>query len=65
MIKKMIARYPGRCARSGAPIYPGDEVFYNTVTRQVSITPDDDAKSYRRAFVANKVPAYISEKPYV
>ena len=33
-IKTMIAKYAGRCARTGAPIRPGDEIQYDTATRK-------------------------------
>lgn len=34
MRRQIIARYPGRCATTGAPIKPGDPVLYDTRTRQ-------------------------------
>ena len=34
MIKTMNARYPGRCARTGAAIKPGDPIQYDTATRR-------------------------------
>mgnify|MGYP000940780020 CR=1 FL=1 len=32
---KMIAKYPGRCGLTGKPIRKGEEMYYNTRTRQV------------------------------
>jgi hypothetical protein len=42
MIKTMIARYPGRDARTGAAIRPGDEIQFDTATRRAWITADVD-----------------------
>ena len=38
MIKTMKAKYKGKDARTGAPIYPGDEIQFDTITRQAWIT---------------------------
>lgn len=42
MIKRMRARFQGLCCRSGARINVGDEIMYDTVTRQAWITIDND-----------------------
>ena len=34
MQKSMIAKYPGRCALTGAPINPGDSIVYDTVAKR-------------------------------
>ena len=34
----MKAKYRGRDARTGVAIYPGDEIQYDTITRQAWIT---------------------------
>jgi hypothetical protein len=44
MQKKMTAKFPGRCAVSGAPIYQGDEITYCTDTRRAWLSEHDDAK---------------------
>ena len=44
MIKTMRAKYAGRCARTGAPIRPGDEIAYDTATRRAWITDEDDGR---------------------
>ena len=44
MIKTMLAKYRGICAISGAPIYPGDEIKYDTVTRKAWLTEHDDCR---------------------
>ena len=47
-IKTMIAKYPGRDARTGGPIRPGDEIQYDTATRRAWITDEDDRpRQYR------------------
>lgn len=33
-MKRMKARYPGRCARTGQPINPGDPILYDGRTRR-------------------------------
>jgi hypothetical protein len=38
MIKTMKAKFKGKNARTGAPIYPGDEIQYCTATRRAWIT---------------------------
>jgi hypothetical protein len=40
MIKKMTAKYRGRCAKTGAPIVPGDEIYFDTITRDAWITEE-------------------------
>ena len=42
MIKTMKAKYKGVCCKTGAPINVGDIVVYDTVTRMVWLTVDDD-----------------------
>lgn len=44
MIKTMLAKFPGKCCRTGAPIRPGDEIKYDTFTRQAWITDEDDQR---------------------
>ena len=39
-IKTMKAKYKGKDARTGAPIYPGDEIQFDTITRQAWITAE-------------------------
>ena len=47
-IKTMLAKYPGRDARTGAPIRPGDEIHYDTATRKAWHTDEDDRpRTYR------------------
>lgn len=42
MIKTMKAKYKGVCCKTGAPINVGDIVVYDTVTRKVWLTVDED-----------------------
>jgi len=53
-IKTMIAKYKGTCARTGAPIRPGDEIQYDTATRKAWITDEDD----RMTITSNR---YVSD----
>jgi hypothetical protein len=46
MVKRMKARFKGVCCRSGALINVGDEIMFNTVTRQAWITVDNDRLYY-------------------
>ena len=38
-IKTMRARYPGRCAATGAPIKPGALIYYDGRTRRATLAP--------------------------
>ena len=42
MIKTMKAKYKGICCKTGAPINVGDIVVYDTVSRKVWLTVDED-----------------------
>jgi len=46
MQKRMLAKFAGKDARTGAPIRKGDEIIFDTVTRQAWITDDDDRLSF-------------------
>lgn len=46
MLKKMRAKYPGKCSLSGARINPGDFIIYNTDTRTAELEPDDDRMTF-------------------
>lgn len=53
MKKRMFAKYKGIDARTGEPIRPGDEIIFDTITRQAWITDEDEdrltftAREYR------------------
>ena len=49
MHKRMLAKYPGTDARTGARINPGDEIIFDTVTRKAWITDDEDRLSFTTA----------------
>jgi type IV pilus biogenesis protein CpaD/CtpE len=42
MERIMKAKYKGVCCKTGAPINVGDIVVYDTVTRKVWLTVDED-----------------------
>jgi hypothetical protein len=42
MIKKMQAKFPGKCSLSGARINPGDFILYDTDSRTAQLEPDAD-----------------------
>ena len=44
MQKIMKAKYRGRCSVSGAPINPGDEITYCTVTKKAWFTEPGDCQ---------------------
>ena len=53
MIRTMRARYPGRCAATGAAIRPGALIYYDTAARRATLAPV--------APVANSIrPDYVS-----
>lgn len=46
MLKKMAAKFPGKCARTGARINPGDTIIYDTATRRAELQPDADTITF-------------------
>ena len=44
MQKVMLAKYPGTCAISGAPIRPGDEIVYDTVAKKAFFSEPGDCQ---------------------
>lgn len=44
--KRMLAKYNGRCSLSGAPIYRGDDIVYDTVTRKTWLSERGDCGVY-------------------
>jgi len=42
MQKSMFAKYPGRCARTGQRINRGDQVIFDTATRQIWLDDEDE-----------------------
>ena len=46
MIRTMRARYPGRCAATGARINQGDYIEFDTVTRRAMLQPDSDSITF-------------------
>lgn len=44
MQKRMIAKYSGKCAISGIPISPGDQITYDTLTKKAWITEPGDCQ---------------------
>lgn len=60
MQKVMQAKYPGRCAVSGAAIYPGDTIKFDTSTRKAWLCEHDDSGVYIAHRTATK-PGYVSD----
>jgi hypothetical protein len=44
MLKRMTAKFNGKCAQTGAPIYSGDDITYDTVSRKAYLLEHDDAQ---------------------
>ena len=44
MHKKMIAKFAGKDARTGAPIRKGDEIIFDTTTRSAWHTDEDEGR---------------------
>ena len=42
MQKSMTAKFNGKCALSGAPIYRGDNIIFDTVTRKAWLSEPGD-----------------------
>lgn len=43
MLKRMTAKFNGKCAMSGFPITKGDDIMFDTVSRKAYIMEHDDA----------------------
>lgn len=46
MIKRMTAKFNGKCAISGAPIYIGDDIMFDTESRKAYFVEHDDPTEY-------------------
>ena len=46
MIKRMTAKFAGKCAISGAQICVGDDIMYDTVSRKAYFVEHDDPTEY-------------------
>lgn len=55
-IKSMQAKYKGTCARTGAPIRPGDPIHYDTATRSAMHAEPEPEEIY----LARARGAYVS-----
>ena len=53
MHKTMLAKYRGRCALSGAAIYPGDQITYDTATKKAFLCEPGDC-SVTGAYLGQK-----------
>jgi hypothetical protein len=53
MHKTMLAKYRGRCALSGAPIFPGDQITYDTATKKAFLCEPGDC-SVTGAYLGQK-----------
>ena len=62
MQKTMLAKYRGRCAISGAPINPGDQITFDTVTRKAWFTEPGDCQIESEAgpYLAARKTKYVS-----
>ena len=53
MIKTMFAKYKGICARTGMPIFPGDQIQFDTETRAAWITDEDERPRRANNYVSD------------
>ena len=53
MQKTMLAKYRGRCALSGAPIFPGDQITYDIATKKAFLCEPGDC-SVSGAYLGQK-----------
>lgn len=60
MQKVMSAKYPGKCAISGARIRPGDQITFDTVTRKAWFSEPGDCQVDAGAYLAAKKSKYVS-----
>jgi len=54
MHKTMIAKYKGRCALSGSIIMPGDQITYDTATKQAFLCEPGDCNFDSGAYLGQK-----------
>lgn len=54
MQKVMLAKYKGKCSISGAAIYPGDEITYDTATKKAWLVEPGDAGVDAGSYLGNK-----------
>lgn len=52
-IKTMFAKYKGICARTGVPIFPGDQIQFDTETRAAWITDEDERPRRANNYVSD------------
>ena len=52
-IKTMYAKYKGICARTGVPIFPGDQIQFDTETRAAWITDEDERPRRANNYVSD------------
>jgi len=60
MQKVMSAKYPGKCAISGARIRPGDQITFDTVTRKAWFSEPGDCQVEAGTYLAAKKSKYVS-----
>jgi len=62
MQKVMTAKYRGKCSISGAPINPGDQITFDTVTRKAWFTEPGDCQIESEAgpYLAARKTKYVS-----
>ena len=58
----MTAKYRGKCSISGAPINPGDQITFDTVTRKAWFTEPGDCQIESEAgpYLAARKTKYVS-----
>ena len=64
MQKVMIAKYRGKCSVSGAPISPGDQITFDTVTRKAWFSEPGDCQVSSGSYLAARTrtkPGYVSD----
>jgi hypothetical protein len=61
MQKTMLAKYPGKCAISGARINPGDEIIYDTVAKKAFFSEPGDSQVDSSYLAARTPKKYISD----
>jgi hypothetical protein len=63
MLKTITAKYRGKCSISGAPINPGDQITFDTVSRKAYFSEPGDCQIESAAgpYLAARKPRYISD----
>jgi hypothetical protein len=65
MLKRMTAKFNGKCAMSGFPITKGDDIMFDTVSRKAYIMEHNDAMPVATPEHNNVIGEFVGNTFYV